>query len=108
MLTEKDEAFIRYWEHARLYEGSFWRKLLSGLPMALLFSLPVLLLIIAVKMYLPEFETRISKVPASVYVVVVAAVLLIALFFAYFRMHLRWEENEQFYKMLKEKQKRAA
>jgi predicted tellurium resistance membrane protein TerC len=107
MLTDKDKAFIVHWEQVRLREASFMRKLLSGLPMALIFALPVLLLVIVVKMFLPEFETRISKVPASTYVMVVLAVLLITLFYAFFRMHHRWEENEELYKLLKLKQKQA-
>jgi predicted tellurium resistance membrane protein TerC len=107
MLTDKEEAFITHWEQVRLREGGLLRKLLSGLPMALMFALPVLLLVIAVKLFLPEYETRISKVPASAYVFVVLGVLLIALFYAYFRMHHRWEENEDLYKLLKHKQKQA-
>lgn len=96
-----------HWEQVRLREAGFMRKLLSGLPMALIFALPVLLLVLVVKMYLPDYETRISKVPASAYVVVVMAVMGITLFYAYFRMHHRWEENEELYKMLKHKQKQA-
>lgn len=107
MLTDKDKAFLAHWEQVRLQEAGFMRKLLSGLPMALIFALPVLLLILVVKMYLPDYETRISKVPASTYIVVVLAVLVITLFYAYFRMHHRWEENEELYKMLKHKQKQT-
>lgn len=107
MLSEKDRAFMAHWELVRERESGFLRKLLSGLPMALLFALPVLLTVVAVKMFLPEYETRISKVPVSAYVIVVMAVLLIALFYAYFRMHHRWEENEQYYKLLKQRQKQT-
>jgi len=107
MLTEKEETFVAHWEQVRLQEAGFMRKLLSGLPMALLFALPVLLSVVAVKLYLPEYETRISKVPPSTYIVIVIAVLLIACFYAYFRMHHRWEENEHLYKMLKQKQKQS-
>jgi Na+/melibiose symporter-like transporter len=62
--------------------------------------------VVAVKIFFPEYDMRISKAKAGVFVAVLLAVILIALFFAYFRMHLRWEENEQVYKSLKLKQNR--
>jgi heme/copper-type cytochrome/quinol oxidase subunit 4 len=92
----------------RQREGTFARKLSGGLPMAMLFALPVLLSVVAVKLFMPEYDMRISKARTGSFVVIIAAVLLIALFFAYFRMHLRWEENEQVYKSLKLKQNRDA
>jgi heme/copper-type cytochrome/quinol oxidase subunit 4 len=107
MLTQKELEFLHHWEEVRQREGTFARKLASGLPMAILFALPVLLSVVAVKLFLPEYDMRISSARAGIFAVVVIAVLLIAVFFAYFRMHLRWEENEQVYKSLKLKQNRA-
>jgi hypothetical protein len=106
MLTQKELEFVQYWERVRSRESSVARKITSGLPMAALFALPVLLSVAAVKIFFPEYSMRISKAGAGTLFVVVIAVVLIALFFAYFRMHLRWEENEQVYKSLKLKQNR--
>jgi cbb3-type cytochrome oxidase subunit 3 len=106
MLTQKELAFMQYWEQVRERESTTVRKIVSGLPMAMFFALPVLLSVVAVKIFLPEYDMRISKARAGVFFIVLIAVLLIAVFFSYFRMHLRWEENEQAYKSLKLKQKR--
>jgi heme/copper-type cytochrome/quinol oxidase subunit 4 len=106
MLTQKELEFLQHWEQVREAEGRFSRKLTSGLPMALLFGLPILLSVVAVKIFLPEYAMRISKAGAGVLMIVVIAVVLIGVFFAYFRMHLRWEENEQVYNSLKLKQNR--
>ncbi len=109
MLNEKELQFLIHWERVRDYESGFMRKLLSGLPMAMLFGLPVLLSVAVVKLFFPVYEMRISKAAGgSTLIIVFIAVLLTALFFAYFRMHLRWEENEQLYKTLKNKQKRTS
>lgn len=109
MITQKESAFITHWEQVREAESRFSRKLLSGLPMALLFSLPILLSIGGVRLFMGEFDMRISKaLQGSTIVVVLIAVLCIAFFFAYFRMHLRWEQNEQLYQSLKLRQNKEA
>jgi uncharacterized membrane protein YciS (DUF1049 family) len=108
MLTQKEQEFVRYWEEVRQQEGTVARKLINGLPMALLFALPVPLSMVVVKYFLSDYAMRISKVRPGFFIVIVMAVLLIAVFFAYFRMHLRWEENEQVYKSLKLKQNQEA
>ncbi len=48
-----------------------------------------------------------SFVSGSQFTVVLIAVLGICVFFALFRMHVKWELNEQFYKELKYKESRT-
>ena len=105
MLTEKDKQFIVYWERVRKNQKSFASKILNGLPMGMLFSLPILLLIFTVYFFFPEWYTKISNTSPGTFATVVIAVILCIIFFSYFRMHNKWEMNEQLYCELKVKEK---
>lgn len=107
MLTDDELRFLHYWENNRELHNSFSSKLLRGLPMAFVFGLPILLLVLSVYLFLPEWYTKISKTSSSAFVVVVIAVLLAIVFYAFVRMHFKWEMNEQQYKELKYKEKKA-
>ena len=101
MLSEKDKDFIIYWEKERDRRKSFSVKLASGLPVAALFSVPILLFIIAVYFFFPEWYTKVSgKLPGSITTIVIA-VIISMLFFSYMRMQYKWEMNEQLYRELK-------
>jgi len=104
MLTEKEKQFILYWEKNRESQAAFASKLLRGFPMALLFSLPIILSIVVVWLFFPEWYTKISKTTPGMFITVTFAVLVIALFYSVFRMHSKWEHNEEVYQILKLKQ----
>src|ERR1700739_1449579 len=101
MLTTREEQFIVYWEKAREKENRFLVKLLRGLPMAIIFSLPILLFVFVVMIFFPEWYTKISDSSPGMLISAVVAVLCIIVFYAYFRMHYKWEMNEQYYLELK-------
>jgi membrane protein YdbS with pleckstrin-like domain len=105
MLSEKDRQFMEHWEKVRDQENRVARKLLNGLPVAALFSMPVLLLVFAVYLYFPDWYMKISKSSEGTIITVILAVILSMLFFSYFRMHYKWEMNEQLYRELREKEK---
>ncbi len=107
MLTEKELAFITYWETYRIPHSSFTSKLLRGLPMAMMFGLPIILFILSVYIYFPVWYTKISSTTPGTFVTIIIAVLICIFFFSYFRMHFKWEMNEQLYKELLYKQKKA-
>ena len=107
MLSDKELAFLHYWEHHRLPQSSFISKLSRGLPMAIIFGLPIILSIVIVYIFFPEWYTKISATTSGTFIVIVIAVVLAVLFFSYFRMHFKWEMNEQAYLELKYKQKRS-
>lgn len=106
MLTDKEKQFLEYWEQNRDYESLFLSKLLRGLPMSLLFSLPIILSVVAVKLYSPDWDMKISKTSPGTFITIIFAVLLITLFYAFFRMHFKWENNEQVYKIIKLKKEK--
>jgi preprotein translocase subunit SecY len=104
MLSEKDKNFITYWERVRDRRNSFSVKLTSGLPMAALFCVPILLFITVIYLFFPEWYTKVSsRLPGSVTTIVVA-VIICMFFFSYFRMQYKWEMNEQLYRELKSKE----
>lgn len=105
MLSEKDQQFLISWEKDREGLSAVHSKILRGLPMALLFSLPVILLIFIVYNFFPEWYTKISQTSQGTFITIVIAMLISAVFFAYFRMHYKWEMNEQIYQELKAKLK---
>ena len=107
MISEKETAFLRYWERNREIEKTFISKLTKGFPMALLFGLPIILLVIVVKLFFPDWYMKISGMSPGMVVTAVIAVIGIVLFYSYFRMQYKWEMNEQLYKELKSKQNKS-
>ena len=103
MLSERDKQFLQSWEKERDGFSTISSKLLRGLPMAMLFSLPVILFIFVVYIFFPDWYYKISQTSPGAFITVVIAVILCIVFFAYFRMHYKWEMNEQLYKELKSK-----
>ncbi|MBC7936300.1 MAG: hypothetical protein H7Y86_13195 [Rhizobacter sp.] len=106
MLTQKELSFIDYWEKEKDIQSRFSSKLLGGLPMATMFGMPVILFILVVYLWFPDWYMKISGTSAGSFIMVVVAVLISILFFSYFRMHFKWEMNEQLYTELKIKQQR--
>jgi hypothetical protein len=110
MITEKERQFLRYWEQNRDSENSFISKLAKGLPMATLFGLPIILSVIIVRLYFPEWYTKISQTTPGMFLTAIIAVIGIILFTSYFNMQYRWETNDQAYQELifKEKKEQEA
>ncbi len=107
MLTVEEKKFVQFWEQNRENYGKFTSKLIRGIPMASIFALPILLLVLSVYLFLPEWYMKISKTSSQTFFVVVIAVFLVVLFYAFARMHFKWEMNDQLYQELKMKEKRA-
>ena len=108
MLTDDETRFLAYWDKNKELHSTTSSKLLRGLPMACLFGLPILLLIACVYLFLPEWYTKISKTSPATFLVVTIAVFIAVFFYAFVRMHAKWEMNEQLYKELKYKEKKMA
>ena len=98
MLSEKEKAFISHWEADRERMAKTPNRILSGLPYALLFSMPIAL-------FFPDWYAKVSHIGTGSFVAVVVALFIATLFFAYFRMMFKWEMNEQLYKELLAREK---
>ena len=107
MISEKEIAFLRYWESHREIENTFISKLTRGFPMALLFGLPIILLVVVVRLFLPEWYMKISGTSPGMFITAILAMLGVVIFYAYFRMQYKWEMNEQLYKELKSKENKS-
>lgn len=106
MITEKEEKFLIYWEKNREIENTFAKKLMSGLPMALIFSLPIILFIAVIRIFFPEWYMKISGVSPQMFISVLLAIICLVLFYSFFRMQYKWENNEQLYKEILNKQRK--
>ena len=103
MITDQEQLFINYWEANRDKQKKFFYQLAVGLPLGLVFALPVLLSVI-----FHDWYKRMIFISSSQLTLILITVLGIAVFFALFRMKFKWEENEQRYKELKFKQSKTA
>ena len=101
MLTEQEKLFIDYWETNRDKQKKLFYGLAVGLPLGLVFALPILLTVI-----FHEWYKSMIFISGSQITVILIAVFGIAVFFALFRMKFKWEENEQLYKELKFKEQK--
>ena len=100
MLTKDEKLFLEYWEKSREKEKQFLRQLAIGLPMGLVFALPVLLVVVFHGWYKNMIYISDSQI-----IVIIIGVLCVAIFFSIFRGKFKWENNEQLYKELKFKEK---
>jgi len=104
MLSDKELTFLEYWESNRTHQSRFMTKILSGLPMAILFGLPVILLVMVVYIFFPVWYAKIPGMTPGIFIMIIISVFILVIFYAYFRMHFKWEMNEQLYLELKHKQ----
>lgn len=101
MLTKDELLFIEYWEKNKDKEKQFLRQLAGGLPMGLVFALPVLVAVIFHGWYKNMIYISDSQI-----IVITITVLFVAIFFSIFRGKFKWEHNEQLYKELKFKERK--
>lgn len=104
MISEKDKAFLEYWDKVKEHENTFASKVSRGLPMAFLFALPIVLSVIAVRIFAPDWYMKMSSTSPGAFVTIMIAMVTIIVFYAYFRMQYKWEMNEQLYQEIKSKQ----
>ena len=105
MISEKEREFLVYWEKNRDRKSSFLHKLVGGLPMALKFGLPIILFIIVIRIFFPNWYMKISNISGGAFIAVIIAVFCLVIFYSWFGMQYKWEMNEQLYDELKAKDK---
>jgi membrane protein YdbS with pleckstrin-like domain len=103
MLTEEEEAFIRYWKSNRDKQKRTFRQFLMGIPIALLFVIPIGL------NFFSGWYKRASMMSSTSDFnpgVLLLALLLIVVFIAIFSRKFKWDQYEQRYIELLAKKKR--
>ncbi len=82
MLSEREKQFIQYWEANREREHRWQQQLLAGIPMGLLFALPVIAIIFTGKLWYQRADMAMNAM-ANPYVLIVA-VFVITVFVSIF------------------------
>jgi H+/gluconate symporter-like permease len=105
MLTEEEEAFIIYWKANREKQKRSFRQFLLGIPLALLFVIPIWL------NFFSGWYKRASMIRSTSEFspgVLLLALILIVVFIAVFSRKFRWDQYEQRYiELLSKKEKQA-
>jgi len=97
MLTREEQAFIKYWEHNRLRQKKVFRQFLIGIPIGLLFAIPIVI------NFSSGWDKR-AEMEANSYnfnpLILIIALLVIVAFTAIFYQQHKWDQYEQRYREL--------
>lgn len=96
MLTEKEIAFIEYWEKAKNRQKKLIYQLAVGLPVGLLFGLFIIINFYSGWYKRAEMISNSRFNPVVLYI----AVIIIAVFFAIFSKKFQYEQLDQKYREL--------
>ncbi|WP_315822530.1 hypothetical protein [Paraflavitalea speifideaquila] len=102
MLNDREKQFIQYWEANRLRDQKWQTQLLAGIPMGLIFSLPVLAIIFTGKLWYKRADMAMNTM-MNPYVLIIA-VFVITVFVSIFYKRHQWDQKEQYYRQLKARQ----
>jgi hypothetical protein len=102
MLTQQEKDFIGYWEQNRKKQKKTFRQFLVGIPIGLLFAIPILINFMSGWHKGAEMEA--NNPDDFNPLILVIALLLIVAFVAIFSKHHQWEMREQRYRELIAKQ----
>jgi len=106
MVTEDEKKFIEYWEANRDFKSKFLVQLISGIPVGIFFSVPVLIVLYTGRFWYKRADMLINTQLNPL--LMGAAIFIIAVFVAVFYKRHQWEMNEQQYLEFKNKEKRQA
>ncbi|MGN6419787.1 MAG: hypothetical protein ACTHMC_19950 [Pseudobacter sp.] len=103
-MTEREIQFMRYWEENRLRERKWQYQLMIGIPIGLLFSLPILIIVFTGRYWYSRADMAVN---ASLNpTLLISCVFIIAVFVAIFYKRHQWDMKEQQFLELKAKEKR--
>lgn len=95
LYTEDEKKFIEYWRENRDYQATFKYQLLFGLPIGLLFSLPIVINFLLGRLWYKRADAvGLSQFNPAVLII---AVMVISIFIAIVNRRFRWEKLEQQY-----------
>jgi hypothetical protein len=97
MLNEEEEAFILYWAANRDKQKRTFRQFLLGIPLALLFVIPIALNFFSGWHKRAAMISNTSEFNPGV---LLLALILIVVFIAILSRKLKWEQYEQRYNEL--------
>lgn len=106
MLNERERQFVQYWEANRLREKQWQQQLVAGIPIGLLFALPVLAIIFTGKLWYKRADMLMNTM-INPYVLIIA-VFVITVFVSIFYKRHQWDMKEQYYRQLKAREEQES
>ena len=100
MLTQEEKDFMKYWEENRDRQKKIVRQFLLGIPLGLLFVIPILINLASGWYKRANMTVHTSDFNPGI---LIAALLLITGFVAIFSRRHQWDQHEQKYQELKAK-----
>jgi surface polysaccharide O-acyltransferase-like enzyme len=97
MLTPEEKDFVRYWEQNRDRRKKTFRQFLVGIPIGLLFVIPI---VISLKSGWDKRAVMEANSPEFNPLVLLVALLVIVAFTAIFYQQHKWDQYEQRYREL--------
>jgi hypothetical protein len=104
MLNEKEKLFMEYWERSREREKRFIVQLATGLPVGLLFALPIMFILFTSKYWFKRAD-MVANSQMSVGVLIIAVVFIASFVGVIYKRH-QWEMKDQQYRQLKARESR--
>jgi hypothetical protein len=98
-MDERERLFVEYWEARRLKEKSLLYQVLTGLPIGLLFGIPIILVLFSGRFWYKRADMVANSESSTI--ILMIAILLIALFVAVIYKRHQWEMKEQQYLEIK-------
>lgn len=105
MLTKEEKAFLDYWRVQRDKPKKYASRLSSGLPLGVGI---VVLVFVSMLSGWNKQATAVLRTHGSVIIVVLLASIGIVVFLSVFSAHHEWDQNEERYQVLLQKEKREA
>jgi hypothetical protein len=103
MLTEEEEAFLTYWQNNRDKQKRTFRQFLKGIPLALLFVIPIALNFFSGWYKRATMIRNTSEFSPGVLFLALAGIVI---FIAIFSRKFKWEQYEQRYVELLSKKRK--
>ena len=98
-MTDDEKMFLQYWEANRLSERKILKQLVIGLPIGMLFGLPVIFILFSGKFWYKRADME-ANTHLNPFVLIVAVVLIIVFVAIFYKRH-QWDMKEQQYLELK-------
>ncbi len=95
MDNEQRQHFVEYWEANREHEGKLSTQLLFGIPVGLLFAVPVLVILISAKLWYKRADMA-ANTQLSPALIIIAVVVIAAFVAVIYKRH-QWDMKEQQY-----------
>ena len=99
MMSEQEKLFVEYWEANRLKEKKLMKQLLIGLPVGVLFGVPIIFMLLSGRFWYKRADMEATSHLNPV--VLVVGVVVIVVFVAVFYKRHQWDMKEQQYLEIK-------